>query len=76
MTFIITKNEIDKDCGCIEQEIHCDCGFLSLHFKPNGVAELYFDNGDSEWEVEISADSLDSLHLRIKQYVESLPVLN
>lgn len=75
MTFIIIKDEIDEECGCIEQEIECDCGFLSLHFKPDGIAELYFDNGDDDWEIEIEADSISELHCKIKRYVESLPIL-
>lgn len=71
----VTSHVIDPDCGCIEQELETDVGFVSLHFRPDGLAELYFDNGDADWEERMEANSIDDLHVKIQRYINELPLL-
>lgn len=74
--FKIFSSVIDDDCGCLEEEWECPVGFMTFHLCPNGFAEVSFDNGESEWEIEIHGGSVDGFWLKLHEYIDNLPYLD
>ncbi|MBC6987655.1 hypothetical protein [Alteromonas sp. BZK5] len=66
----------DDDCGCLEEEWECPVGVMSFHLRQNGFAEVIFDNGECEWEIEIHGGSVNGFWMKVMNYIDSLPVLD
>jgi len=67
---------VDDDCGCLEEEWECPVGGMSFHLRPNGYAEVVFDNGDCEWEIEIHGGNQEGFWAALVKYIDELPILD
>lgn len=73
----LIKSGLDSACGCIEEEWDTPAGYMFLHITPEGLGEVFFDNGDAgEWEVEIAGESQEDFRVKLANYIDSLPVLD
>lgn len=72
----LVSSQIDDDCGCLEEEWECPVGFMSFHLKPDGSADVAFDNGESEWEIELVGSDTDDFWKKLIQYIDALPYLD
>lgn len=60
------------DCGCPEQELIVGMACVTIHLEPNGVGDCFVDMGESEYEIQIEANSIDDLRTKISRHIESL----
>jgi len=73
----LISEKLDDDCGCVEQEWDSYAGSISTHLKPDGTAEVHFNNGDDgEWEISIEFSNKDEFNSKLGSYVDSLPVID
>ena len=72
----LVESKLDDDCGCLEEEWECPVGSMFFHLQPSGCAEVLFDNGETEWEVEIEGGSVDGFWEKLINYIDSLPILD
>lgn len=72
----LISSQHDDDCGCLEEEWECPVGTMGFHLQPNGNAEVFFDNGDCEWEIEISGNDNVPFWVKLVDYIDNLPVLD
>lgn len=69
----LRKSEIDEECGCLEEEWETPVGFMSFHLLPQGIGEVFFDNGDAgEWEVTISGSGEVDFRRKLELYILDL----
>jgi len=67
------KSEVDADCGCLEEEWETPIGFMSFHLLPQGIGEVFFDNGDAgEWEVTITGSDERDFRNKLERYILDL----
>jgi len=72
----LVSSEIDDDCKCLEEEWECPVGAMFFHLRPNGFAEVHFDNGISEWEIEIEGGSVNGFWKSVMSYIDNLPYVD
>lgn len=72
----LVESKFDDDCGCLEEEWECPIGSMFFHLRPSGFAEVYFDSGDAEWEIQIQGDDADGFWQQLQNYINTLPVVD
>lgn len=57
--FNLEQRESDDDCGCPEEYWDTPYGTLHMHLSAGKPSNACLDNGDQEWSVDLTAETVD-----------------